>query len=218
MVLILCPLSLELQNLIHSLKADGYVVLEERAEHLPVYICKDLGWILSHGGHGKTQFAIQTQFLANRYSPLEAVICAGACGALAPNLKPGDVVVATKTVEHDYKERFFPQPPPAFSGSDVLIEKIKTSPLTFHLGIIASGDEDIVDNQRAKELLFATEALAVAWEGAGGARACKFLKIPYLEIRGVTDSANDTAVSDFKAHLKVAMNAIYKLMLSSFKK
>ena len=47
-----------------------------------------------------------------------------------------------------------------------------------------------------------TGALAVAWEGAGGARACHFSGIPFLEIRGITDSADSDAASDFRATLE----------------
>jgi len=42
-----------------------------------------------------------------------------------------------------------------------------------HIGPIASGDEDIVDSVRAIEVRTATEALCVAWEGSGGARAAQ---------------------------------------------
>jgi nucleoside phosphorylase len=56
--------------------------------------------------------------------------------------------------------------------------------------MIASGDEDIVTIERAAELHTQTGAVAVAWEGAGVARACLFSQIPYLEIRGITDTAD----------------------------
>src|SRR5262249_33961484 len=45
----------------------------------------------------------------------------------------------------------------------------------------------LVSVDRAQALRDATGALAVAWEGAGGARACAFSATPYLELRAVTD-------------------------------
>jgi adenosylhomocysteine nucleosidase len=45
----------------------------------------------------------------------------------------------------------------------------------------------------------------VAWEGAGGARACQFSGLPFVEIRGVTDSANSTASADFARNLHHAL-------------
>ena len=73
---------------------------------------------------------------------------------------------------------------------------------------VASGDEDIVDDQRRATLQLATCALAVAWEGAGGARACGFSGVPFLEVRGITDNADDAGVADFKANVAVAMRNI----------
>jgi hypothetical protein len=56
-------------------------------------------------------------------------------------------------------------------------------PFQVHYGMIASGDEDIVTIERAAELHTQTGAVAMAWEGAGVARACLFSQIPYLEIQ-----------------------------------
>jgi hypothetical protein len=38
-------------------------------------------------------------------------------------------------------------------------------PFRVHFGAIASGDEDIIDADRRVEVLVATRALCVAWEG-----------------------------------------------------
>ena len=57
-----------------------------------------------------------------------------------------------------------------------------------------------------------TDALAAAWEGAGGARACKFSGIPFVEVRGITDTADQHAFSDFESHLETAMGNIAELI------
>lgn len=57
-----------------------------------------------------------------------------------------------------------------------------------------------------------TGALAVAWEGAGGARACHFSGIPFVEIRGITDRADSDAASDFEANLGSAMGNVARLI------
>ena len=72
-------------------------------------------------------------------------------------------------------------------------------------GVEIIADEDIVDEVRRKEVHELTDALAVAWEGIGGARACAFSHIPFVEIRGITDVANADARSSFKAHLERVM-------------
>ena len=80
--------------------------------------------------------------------------------------------------------------------------------------MVASGDEDVVDDERRRTLHQSTGALVVAWEGAGGARACAFSNVPLVEIRGVTDTANQNAPSDFETNLEVAMNNIATLITS----
>ncbi len=77
-----------------------------------------------------------------------------------------------------------------------------------HFGDVASGDEDIVSVDRARALRAATGAVAVAWEGAGGARACVFSQTPYLEMRGVTDQATVDAPAAFRQNLALAMRNI----------
>lgn len=57
-------------------------------------------------------------------------------------------------------------------------------------------------------------ALAVAWEGAGGARACVFSGLPFLEIRGITDSADHRAPVEFEQNLEKAMANIAILIRS----
>jgi nucleoside phosphorylase len=59
-----------------------------------------------------------------------------------------------------------------------------------------------------------TGALAVAWEGAGGARACQFNNVPFVEIRGVTDRADSDAALDFEANLRSVMRNVVTLIIS----
>jgi adenosylhomocysteine nucleosidase len=77
---------------------------------------------------------------------------------------------------------------------------------------MAGGDEDIIDVTRGKELQTQYHALAVAWEGVGGARACAFNDMPYLELRGATDTANHEAPIVFDVNLKVVMRNIAILL------
>ena len=59
-----------------------------------------------------------------------------------------------------------------------------------------------------------TGALAVAWEGVGGAKACAFSRVPFVEIRGVTGTADHNAASDFEKNLEVAMSNLAMLIIS----
>jgi adenosylhomocysteine nucleosidase len=57
----------------------------------------------------------------------------------------------------------------------------------------------------AADLRARTGALVVAWEGAGGARACCFTNVPYLELRAVTDLANEHSVRNYAESISQAM-------------
>jgi adenosylhomocysteine nucleosidase len=78
---------------------------------------------------------------------------------------------------------------------------------------MAGGDEDIIEMTRGAELYQAHHALAVAWEGIGGARAAAFSHVPYLELRGATDTADHEAPVVFDANLKVVMKNIADLLV-----
>ncbi len=184
---------------------------------LPVVQFPDLGIILSRGGLGKVQFAVQTQHLLDTHLDWDLVICAGAAGALVDSLSVGDVVVATETVEHDINNKFGPPLLPRFRGAETIIADLRSiSPVSdlfqVQFGPIASGDEDVVDTERKRVLYRVTGGLAVAWEGAGGARACQFSNIPFIEIRGVTDSADSDAASDFETNLANVMSNVVTLI------
>lgn len=215
-ILILCPLRLELEAMLaHLANHLGKKPSESQKGPLKVFEFKDLGILVSLAGHGKTQFGIQTQFFIDRLKP-DVVICAGSAGALSSNLKTGDVVVAEKTIEHDFRQRFIKRPEPEFAGDEALLMKLRTfraKDFHLHFGKIASGDEDIVNATRAQELVKQVSAMAVAWEGAGGARACQFNHIPFLEIRGITDGATHESLADFKTNLKSAMAHVCDVIL-----
>jgi adenosylhomocysteine nucleosidase len=83
---------------------------------------------------------------------------------------------------------------------------------------VASGDEDVMDIDRREAIHKLTGAFAVAWEGAGGARACQFSNIPFIEIRGVTDLADNNTVSDFKTNIESVMDNMAVLIISWLKK
>jgi adenosylhomocysteine nucleosidase len=129
----------------------------------------------------------------------------------------GDVVVATATVEHDYNNKFSERALPKFDGAEAAIAELNSvshsaKAFSVHFGPIASGDEDVVETERKKALHESTGALAVAWEGAGGAKACAFSGVPFVEIRGVTDTADHKAASDFEENLGVAMSNLATLI------
>jgi len=216
-IVVITPLQEEYSGLYRSLSALDLKSHTENIGRLEVYCFPEVNLTLARGGHGKTQFGIQTQHLLD-HAKFDLVICAGAAGALAPEVRVGDLIVATSTLEHDFNLKFSKRPKPSFPGDSKSIEQLKALNLTdanfkLHFGIMAGGDEDVIEVTRGAELRQLHEALAVAWEGVGGARAAAFSDIPYLEIRGATDTANHESPIVFDTNLKIVMKNIAYLLV-----
>lgn len=218
-ILVITPMQEEFDGFLQGCLKRGFQAEASRVGRLEVARLSALSITLARGGTGKVQFAVQTQHLLDSCTDWELVICAGAAGALVNDLAVGDVVVATTTVEHDFNNKFNNRPLPRFQGAKTAVEDLrcvtlKSNSFRVHFGQVASGDEDVVEPERRNTLHQLTGALVVAWEGAGGARACQFNKVPFIEIRGVTDIADHRAPSDFKTNLESAIDNISSLITS----
>ncbi len=217
-ILTVIPTQRELEFFVQASVKQGYhphplAIGKLSVTHFPV-----LELTVASGGLGKVQFAVQTQHLIDA-GQWDVVICAGAAGALVADLTIGDVVIATETVEHDVRNKFSKPLLPRFSGSEEMLERcrlaLRTEPaLRVHYGPIASGDEDVMDLERRADIRARTAALAVAWEGAGGARASQFSGIPFVEIRGVTDGADGTAAHDFRQNMQQALQSVAHVIIA----
>ncbi|NJL25852.1 MAG: 5'-methylthioadenosine/S-adenosylhomocysteine nucleosidase [Calothrix sp. SM1_5_4] len=175
---------------------------------------KHPGLHLAVGGHGKVQFALSAQKLILEYSP-RLVICAGACGALTADLRVADIVAARNTIEHDFHSHFTSAPPPKFAGDAESLRRLEGRDVKF--GDIASGDEDVLNRERAAAIHSRTGgAMAVAWEGAGGARACRFTRTPFLELRAVTDLCDGETPWDFPRRVQLGMKRIASVLDALF--
>ena len=217
-ILVVIPTQEELEFFLQACRSQGYQTQDITIGKLIITCFPALGVAVAYGGLGKTQFAVQTQHLIDM-ARWDLVICAGAAGALVNSLSVGDVVIATESVEHDIRNRFGQPILPRFGGAEKVLgicrQAFQTeSLLHVHFGPIASGDEDVVDSERREAIQIQTGAFAVAWEGAGGARAAQFSGVPFLEIRGVTDSANSTAACDYDLNLKKAMHNVAHVVVS----
>lgn len=217
--LIVIPLQAEMDRFLHVCATQGLEAVETTVGRPVGVRFPVLDSTVVLGGPGKVQFAVQTQHALDVGQDWEVVICAGATGALADGLVVGDVVVATETVEPDIHNHFGLPRLPRFRGAATLIEsrrglRLPRSGFTVHYGPIASGDEDVVAVERLEALRRRTGALAAAWEGAGGARACQFNGVPFIEIRGVTDGADSRAAADFRANLATAMRNVATVIVT----
>ena len=175
--------------------------------------------ILGRGGLGKVQFGVTTRHILDNLADPGLIVCAGVAGSLTESVSVGDVVVGTATIEHDFNSKSARQLP-RFDGSARHVAALRATASTkystfrVHFGPIASGDEAILDASRSEELRSRTGALAVAWEGAGGARAAAFSGAPYVEVRGISDMADHDAADTWEANLPDAMHNVASVVIS----
>ena len=213
--LVITPISEEYEALTTSLTKLGHSSVEITAGRLSARAF-DNRIILAQGGLGKAQFGVQTQHLIDNLDGIRVVVCAGTCGRLDGTLSVGDVVVGTQTVEHDFNRgmALIKLPLPTFEGDAGLIEGLRdvaeqgSLPYKLRFGGIASGDEGVASERRVRELIESTGAIVVAWEGAGGARAAQLSGLPFLEIRGISDSAGENAFEEFWANIPIAIRSV----------
>jgi adenosylhomocysteine nucleosidase len=93
------PQAKELEPLLGTLAAAGYGPKGLTLGRLDCHCFDELGLLFAVGGHGKTQLAVQTQHLIEQRHTVQSVICAGAAGSLDGQLRLGDIVVGTSTVD-----------------------------------------------------------------------------------------------------------------------
>ena len=214
-ILAAVPLERELEPLADALRERGLTERRVQIGRLPALAFgENARLIAAVGGLGKAQFAIQTLHLIERIEGLDLAVCAGTAGGLDPALRVGDVVAATESVEHDFKWGMYDKPQPRFASCGRSLSALRAAleseppPFAVRFGAIAGGDEDIVSAARAREIRETRGAMAVAWEGPGGARAAQFAGVPFLEIRGVSDGADESASDVFERNIPPAMRSV----------
>ncbi len=221
-VLLLTPVPLERQALVATISRECALLpvsgLRLEADYAP-----DLRVLLAAGGHGKAQFGIQAQYLIGRFPEARLMICAGAAGRLDPDLKVGDIVIARETVEHDFREKIKPRPLPRFAADPLLLERVRAAveatkrSYRVVIDTVASGDIDCVDVEHGCTIRRETEAACVAWEGAGAFRAARFNGISCLELRAISDAADEDAEKHFFQNVGRVMGNLGEVALDLVK-
>lgn len=194
-------------------------------------------------GVGKVNAAMSTAICLMQFSPSE-VIFSGIAGALRDDLQPGDIVIATQTIQHDYGKvsddgsttwRTWnvvtgKQNPLAFPADERLLalatrvaEHVELTPPSDSddaappqvvQGVIVTGDVFVASPSKSAALRQKLDAAAVEMEGAAVAQVCYQLNVPCLVVRAVSDSANSTASDDFDRYFKLASDNAAKITMA----
>lgn len=171
--------------------------------------------VVAKCGVGKVFSALCTEAMILTYKPT-AIINVGVAGCLTPELKIGDVVIATDVVQHDMDTSPLGDPIGMLSDINIihiktdekvtalLEESVKDSGLEYKLGTIASGDQFIASKDKKDFIKANFGAISCEMEGGSIGHVCYVNNVPFAVLRAMSDGADDGATMDFPAFCKMA--------------
>ena len=175
---------------------------------------KDVVVVVS--GVGKVNAAMTTQILIDNFN-VDIIINVGVAGGVSKDVKPGDIVIGTSLIQHDFDTQVFGARLGQISGLDTfdfksdknLIEKLKDIQLTSNAkvleGIIVTGDQFICSKEKAEFLVKEFDAIASEMEGASIAHVSYLNKKPFVVIRSMSDNASTGATVEFEKFVNIAV-------------
>ncbi len=183
---------------------------------------------LAQCGIGKVNAAICTQMLVDRYEP-KALIFSGVAGGLLPNMRVGDQVIASHLIQFDVDLTAFGRRHGELPNADRMIQS--DPKLTEHaadafdeafadekdgpnlmIGTVVSGDRFVQDSKTLRWLQREFAALATEMEGAAVGYTCQINKLPFVIVRGLSDTADSDAPEHFSANLETVCEYSFRLL------
>ncbi len=203
---------------VELLKNAMLVEKEDKIAHATAYAGTLNGQniVLVQSGIGKVNASIITALLLERYN-IDYVINTGVAGAMGENLKVTDMVVSTEVLHHDVDATNFgysygqvPGMPAVYTSDEMLVRQSLAAlslndEINGSSGLVVSGDS-FIDSDAEKENIFANfpDAMCVDMESASIAQTCWQFNTPFVIIRSMSDSANESADMNYEEFLAKA--------------
>ena len=174
--------------------------------------------ILAKSGVGKVNAARTVQILIDNFE-IDYVVNVGSAGGLKHDLNIGDIVIGTKTIQHDfdttafgYKRGYITKIGDVVMLSDELliqkakiaIQNLREQNVNVKEGIIASGDIFVTDVKMKEKIVKEFDADCTEMEGAAIAQVCILDKIPFIIIRSISDIPNGNNKITFDEFIRTA--------------
>ena len=168
--------------------------------------------VIAYSKIGKVFASLTATILIQKFGCNE-LLFSGVAGAINPNLKIGDLIIATALCQHDLDITAFGHPFGFVPEGEVCIstdkrlrdiaKKIATkNNLQLQEGIIATGDQFVASSNRKDFISSTFDADALEMEGASVAVVCDALGVPFFILRAISDSADGSADIDFDEFLE----------------
>ncbi|MEA2017608.1 MAG: 5'-methylthioadenosine/adenosylhomocysteine nucleosidase [Campylobacterota bacterium] len=177
------------------------------------YECKldSLEVVIAYSKIGKVFSTLTASTMIQKFG-CDTLLFSGVAGGINPELKIGDLIVASKLSQHDLDITAFGHPHGYVPGGDVYVntdenlknialEVAKENNIKIIEGIIATGDQFVCDEKRKEFIETTFKADALEMEGASVAVVCDALNIPCLILRAISDTADMDAGFNFEEFL-----------------
>jgi len=182
--------------------------------------------VIAYSKIGKVFSSLTASTLLEKFA-CDKLLFSGVAGAINPELKIGDLIIADKLCQHDLDISIFGHdygyvPEGAvFIESDESLRNIAKevavkNELSLIEGTIATGDQFVASNERKEFIVKHFKADALEMEGASVAVVCNALNVPFFILRAISDTANDDAGIDFDEFMvgsaKISANFILNMV------
>ena len=175
--------------------------------------------LLSQCGIGKVNAAALAQIFV--LEGVSQLIFTGVAGGVAPGLKVGDIVVSSDALQHDADVRALgyalgevPGEPLSWPADETLqaatlaaakaLPEVRSAEVKVVSGRVLSGDQFIADPDKVRFLFETFGGACAEMEGAAVAQVCSRAGTPFVIIRSLSDSADDSAEVDFRSFTPLA--------------
>ena len=184
--------------------------------------------VVARCGVGKVFAAMCATVMMLEFKP-RIIVNTGVGGGLAADLQCADTVIATRLVQHDMDTSALGDEVGMISGinkvffdaderaRDTLLSMAQRLGIRARTGIIASGDRFVCDGADKAGIVKKFGADVCEMEGAAIAHAAYVGRTPFAVVRAISDGANEDAVLDFPAFLKIAVKNSEALTLEFIK-
>ncbi len=173
---------------------------------------KGLDIVIAYSKIGKVFASLTASTLIEKFE-CDTLLFSGVAGAINPELKIGDLIIADRLCQHDLDITAFGHPHGFVPEGAVFVETsaqlremakeaAKENGLKVIEGTIATGDQFVHSTQRKDFIESTFKADALEMEGASVAVVCDALNVPFFILRAISDSADMDAGFDFDEFLK----------------
>ncbi|WP_459129211.1 5'-methylthioadenosine/S-adenosylhomocysteine nucleosidase [Guggenheimella bovis] len=175
--------------------------------------------VIAECGICKVNAALTAQVLIDRFHVTDLIVV-GVSGAIK-KLKISDTVISTKVAEHDVEPRFLQMSDDGYiPAGDGLLKEFreifKDSPHPIFFDTMVTG-EAFIDQEGRDRIKKDFDPMCVDMETGGVAHVAYANDIPYIAIRSITDTEDESGIDVFRKNFEEARARAQEILLTYLK-